>query len=161
MNSIYIPTAVSTRESTVLRRYAGHNLVVEAGGLLGYSTIQLARTARNVVSIDRHTGYDHWRNDTLRQFQRNLDVCGVSARVQVVVGDARLLSQYPADFSFIDLCGTYKTTLAAILAARSPFIGVHDFERTSCRGVGLAVEDSGYEVIERADSLIILKRPTL
>lgn len=154
----YIPTALSAREDAALRKYAAHRKVVEAGALLGHSTIQLAGTADQVISIDRHTGYDHWRNDTFRQFRRNLEVAGVSNRVIPVIGDASLLADYSADFAFIDLCGTYQTTLAAIMAADAPVVAVHDYERQSCPGVAQAVEASGLEVIERIDSLIVLKR---
>lgn len=153
----YIPTAVSVREGALLQKYAARGFVVETGALLGYSTIQLARTADRVISIDRHSGYTHWRNDTLRQFQRNLDVCGVSQRVTPVVGDFSLMAGYAADFAFIDLDGQYTTTLQAIRLARAPYIGIHDYGRTSCRGVERAVHDSGLEVVERVDSLVILR----
>lgn len=154
---MYIPTALTQRESYALRRYAKDRTVVEAGALLGYSTIQLASTARLVTSIDRHTGYDGKPNDTYRQYRRNLDVAGLTKRVTPIVGDCSLLNTYPADFCFIDLCGTFEVTLAAIQMARAPLVGVHDFQRQSCRGVGLAV--SGYQVVERVDSLIILEKP--
>lgn len=154
----YIPTALSRREDAALQRYAAHRTVVEVGALLGHSTIQLAQTAERVISIDRHSGYQYWPNDTLRMFQRNLEVSGISRTVQWLVGDFSLMQGYPADFVFIDLCGTYATTLAAIRAARAPLIGIHDYERQSCKGVELAVAASGYKVIERVDSLVILQR---
>lgn len=156
----YIPTALSRREDLALQRYARDRRVVEAGALLGHSTIQLAQTAKHVVSIDRHIGYDYWRNDTLRAFRRNLTVGGVFQKVDAVVGDAvQMLPRYSADFAFIDLCGTYGGTLAAIRAARAPLIGIHDFERQSCAGVARAVKDSGYAIRERIDSLVILEKP--
>jgi hypothetical protein len=154
----YIPTALSRREDQLLQRYAKDRIVVEAGALLGHSTIQLARTAKHVTSIDRHTGYDYWANDTYRLFMRNLEVMGVSQKVQGVIGDCTLLERYPADFVFIDLCGTRAGTLSAIRAAKAPLIGVHDYDRSGCKGVAQAVEDSGYEVVERVDSLIILRK---
>lgn len=153
---ISIPTALSRREDKALQRYAANRMVVEAGALLGHSTIQLAQTAKRVVSIDRHSGYQYWPNDTLRMFKRNLDVSGVAKKVQWVVGDFSLMRNYPADFAFIDLCGTYANTLAAIRTARAPLIGIHDYERQGCRGVALACAASGYKIIERVDSLIIL-----
>lgn len=152
----YIPTALSKREDLALQRYAAGKRVVEAGALLGHSTIQLALTAAHVTSIDRHSGYQYRPNDTLRQFKRNLDVSGVAQKVTWVVGDFSLLASYPADFAFIDLCGTFANSLAAIRAARAPLIGIHDYERQSCKGVALAVQASGRKVIERIDSLVIL-----
>jgi hypothetical protein len=52
-------------------------------------------------------------------------------------------------------------TLRAIRLSRSPIIAVHDYQRQNCPGVGRAVESckaSGFEVIERVDSLIVLRR---
>lgn len=155
----YIPTALSSREDQALRRYAMGRVVVEAGALLGHSTIQLARTAKRVTSIDRHSGYTYWPNDTLRSFNRNMEVAGVANRVQSIVGDFSLLAHFPAHFAFIDLCGTFANTLAAIRAARAPLIGIHDYERQSCSGVALAVAASGYAIVERVDSLVILRKP--
>lgn len=60
---MYVPTALSLREDACLRHYARGRRVTEAGALLGHSTIQLAQTARGVVSIDRHTGYDKLPNN--------------------------------------------------------------------------------------------------
>jgi hypothetical protein len=154
----YIPTALSRREDQLLQRYAKDRIVVEAGALLGHSTIQLARTAKHVTSIDRHTGYDYWANDTYRLFRRNLEVTHTHNRVRSVVGDVALLADYPADFAFIDLCGTRHGTLKALRAANSPLIGVHDYDRSGCKGVAQAVEDSGYEIVERVDSLVILRK---
>jgi len=156
---MYIPTAVSRREGLALQHWAKDKNVVEAGSLLGYSTIQLAQTANFVVSIDHHKGYQFWHNATYRQFRRNLEVAGVAQRVAAVMGDYSLLKHYPADFVFIDLDGTYKTTLSAIQVAQSEYIGVHDYGRTFCRGVAEAVENSGCLVAERVDSLIVLQRP--
>jgi hypothetical protein len=158
MDKPYIPTALSKREDAVLQHYARDKTVVEAGALLGHSTIQLASVAKRVISIDRHCGYQYWPNDTLRMFKRNLEVTGVARKVQWIVGDCHLLANYRADFAFIDLCGTYANTLAAIRAARAPHIAVHDYERQSCRGVALAVMASGYKIVERVDSLIVLQR---
>lgn len=158
---MYIPTALSAREATALSRYAKGKIVTEAGALLGFSTIQLAKTAKHVTSIDRHTGYNYWKNDTLKQFCRNLGVSGVEGKVAAIEGDFSIMVGYPADFAFIDLDGMEGTTLKAIELANAPVIGVHDFDRTSCRGVAYAVKASGLEIIERVDSLVILGKPWL
>lgn len=155
---MYIPTALSAREASLLRSYAQGRHVVEAGSLLGYSTIQLARTARSVVAIDRHNGYDHWPNDTLRLLKRNLDVCHLLSRVRILVQDYSALSEFQSDFVFIDLCGTYEITLSAILSAQAPLIAVHDFERQSCKGVKQAIEACKFKVRERQDSIVVLER---
>lgn len=155
---MYIPTALSRREVDVLRKYGKDQDVTEAGSLLGFSTIKLAEVARRVTSIDRHCGYERQPNSTLRQFKRNLQVAGVYGRTVVVVGAANVwLNSFPAAFVFIDLCGTRSGTIEAVRAARAPIIAVHDFERQNCSGVALAVRDSGFSVIERVDSLIVLQ----
>lgn len=155
---MYIPTALSAREDALLQRYAAGRRVVEAGALLGHSTIQLARTATEVISIDRHTGYDGRPNDTQRQFMRNIQVAGVAKRIRPVVGSYSYMLLHPADFAFIDLCGGFHNTLAAIRFARAPLIGVHDYQRQNCRGVAQAVTASGLFVVERTDSLVILRK---
>lgn len=155
---IYIPSALSERECYALAELARNRSVVEVGSLLGRSTLALAKTARHVTAVDRHTGYDGWRNDTLRQFQRNLDVGGVAQKTLVVVDDFRRLRDFAADLTFIDLDGTFQTTLEAIRLASSPLIAVHDYQRTSCRGVEQAVHSSRLRVRTQVDSLIILER---
>jgi predicted rRNA methylase YqxC with S4 and FtsJ domains len=153
----YIPTALSKREAMRLQAYAYGRRVVEAGALLGFSTIALAEVAEHVVSIDRHTGY-YGRKLSLRTFQRNLEVCNVAGKVSAVVDDFARLAEFSADFAFIDLDGTRDTTLRAIALCKAQFIGVHDYARLNCGGVDAAVRDSGLPVVERADSLIILRR---
>jgi hypothetical protein len=157
-SEVRIPTALSMREVGVLQSYARGREVVEAGALLGFSTVHMAKVAKRVVSIDRHTGYDRLPNDTYRAFRRNLEVYNVQARVLPVVGDCSLLAEHDGDFGFIDLDGTCSTTLRAIGQCRCPFIGVHDYARQNCRGVADAVELAGLRVRERTDSLIILER---
>ena len=159
---MYIPSALSKRECALLAHYARRRYVTEVGSLLGRSTIAMAETATHVVAIDRHCGYDGWPNDTERQLRRNLCVSGVAKRVLVIKDDYTEMFRYPADFVFIDLDGSYLTTAYAMNLAQSPLVAVHDYQRTSCQGVGEAVEDCGYKVIERADSLIVMeKRPSL
>jgi len=154
-----IPSALSLREDAALRRWSKDRRVVEAGALLGHSTVEIGRVARSLISIDRHTGYDNQPNNTLRQYMRNLEVAFLNIAVLAIVGDAVTeLPKYSADFVFIDLCGTHAVTLAAIQAARAPFVGVHDYQRQNCKGVGSAIEAIGFPVIERTDSLVILRK---
>lgn len=155
---MYIPTALTAREAKALRRYAKDKTVVETGSLLGYSTIQLARTARWVTAIDRHTGYDGAPTRTLRSFRRNLSVAGVEGRVSLVLRDIHSFVQFPAaDLTFIDLDGTLETTAIAIQKARSPLIAIHDVQRSCCPGVEEAIRRLNFRVIEGIDSLVIGK----
>lgn len=154
--AVKVPTALTFREAIALRHWAKDKRVTEAGSLLGYSTIQLARSARHVVAIDRHTGYDAQPNDSLRAFRNNLELYGVAGRVSPVVGDYSLLRHHPADLVFIDLDGTFETTANAIAYARAPIIAVHDFGRSNCEGVAQAVSASGRHVAAQIDTLVIL-----
>lgn len=151
-----IPTALSLREAQRLQHYARDRYVLEVGALLGFSTVVMARVARQVLSIDRHTGYDKLPNDTYKQFRRNLEVYNVRGKVVPVLGDFRVMSKWGSDLCFIDLDGTHATTLEAIKLCRAPICAVHDYDRQNCHGVSSAVRASGYPVMERVDSLIVL-----
>jgi predicted O-methyltransferase YrrM len=154
----YIPTAVSRCEAQVLAGYSRDRTVLELGSLLGYSTICMAKGARHVITVDRHTGYDGLPNDSYKSFRSNLDIESVSGRVEAIIGDFHCGKNIVTDFAFVDLDGTYETTLQAIAVCCAPIVAVHDFDRTHCRGVSRAVRDSGLEVVERVDSLVVLRR---
>lgn len=154
----YIPTALSRREAERLAWYAAGRTVVEAGALLGFSTIALAETADRVYSIDRHMGY-YGTKFSERPFRRNLEVCNVAGKVTPVISDAEQVRKYPAAFAFIDLDGTCETTLRVLRCVYAPLVGIHDFARLNCRGVEEAIRLSGLPVIERVDSLIVIRKP--
>jgi predicted O-methyltransferase YrrM len=151
-----IPTALSTREVDALSKMAKGMRVAEAGALLGYSTLQLAKVASLVVSIDRHEGYGP---STLRSFMSNVE--GVS-NVVPIVGDAKdILPLLEVDRYFIDLDGTYETTKAVLsrLPFRNQTIAVHDFGRVNCEGVARAIlELDGFIVDSVVDTLAIIRR---
>lgn len=151
-----IPTALSDREVVALKRMAGGMRVAEAGALLGHSTLQLARVASLVVSIDRHEGYGP---STLRSFMSNVEGAG---NIIPIVGDAKqILPLLEVDRYFIDLDGTYETTKAVLSAIpfRNQQIGVHDFGRVNCEGVAKAIlEVDGYIIDEVVDTLAIVRR---
>lgn len=151
------PSALSARETRLLQHYAHQRRVVEAGALLGYSTIMLARVAARVVSIDKHEGYT---TPTLRRYMTNLERASVLPRVTPIVGDAiELLPRHAADLAFIDLTGERELTLAALLAVRAPIVGVHDVTRSRCRGVCDAIRIAGYSSLAHVDTLAILRKP--
>lgn len=158
----YIPTALSEREARRLQHYALGAQVVEAGALLGFSTIAMAEVAQSVVSIDHHRGY-FGNKYSLALFLRNIDVCNVAHKVTTVVADASALRWHSenTDFAFIDLDGKKSTTLRAIQMCQASIIAVHDYARLNCGGVAAAVTASSLEVIERADSLIVLRNGRL
>lgn len=151
-----IPCALSAAERNLLASMARGRRVVEAGALLGGSTVTLAKVATTVVSIDRHEGYS---GPTLRPFLANLDRCGVRSRVDVRVGDAaHLLTSVDADVAFVDLTGTYEVTLAALWAVRAPVVLVHDVDRQRCEGVARAIRMVGGVGLAQVDTLAVLAR---
>jgi hypothetical protein len=159
---IRIPTALSLPETEMLRSMAAFRNVVEAGTLLGYSTVVMAKVARKVTSIDRHTGYDKLPYDTWREYLNNLERFNVAKNVTSVKGPYELLSEYQADFTFIDLDGTFDTTFGAILRCSSPWIGIHDYDRNGCKGVAQAIDVAAacgaVKIVTQKDTLMILRK---
>lgn len=151
------PTALSQAETALLQRLARDRTVVEAGALLGYSTIRLAEVSpAPVVSIDRHGGYS---GDTKARFLSNLDRAGVRHRVHPVIGEAVAeLARTSAAMAFIDLTGEYDLTMNAARAAQTKIVAIHDYGRFNCPGVARAVKDLRWPVVERADTLIVLAK---
>lgn len=150
-----IPCALSPRERAVLQRWARWRRVVEAGALLGGSTVTLASVAAHVTSIDRHEGYS---GPTLRPYLANLDRYGVRPRVRPLVGDATaLLPSVEADVGFLDLTGTYAVTLAALRALRAPVALVHDVGRPHCHGVEAAILTVGGRPLAHVDTLVVVE----
>jgi len=152
-----IPTALSSAELRALRRFADGRLVIEAGALLGRSTLEMATTAAKIISIDRHKGYGP---STLRPFLSNIE--DYRHKVLPIVGDARLVIRNLGELStryFIDLDGTYETTLAILGSIPGDCqVAVHDFERSNCRGVRVAIADGGWKVFNRVDTLAFVVR---
>jgi hypothetical protein len=149
------PSALSPRETDALQRWARARRCVEAGALLGYSTIHMAQVASGVVSIDRHEGYS---GPTWKPYLSNLERAGVRHRVLPVKGDVfDALPHVDGDFGFIDLTGTYDVTRKALSLMRAHFVGVHDATRSRCEGVGQALRD--YITLEHVDTLVIAVKP--
>ena len=150
------PSSLSVREAECLQRWAEGKLVVEAGALLGFSTIKLAQVASRVISIDRHLNYTL---PTLKQFKGNLVRAGVRDKVTIVVECClSALPRYPAEFGFIDLTGQQRLTQLALEACQAPIVGVHDLHRPYCEGVETAIRKAGFEVLEAVDTLAICRR---
>lgn len=151
------PTSISTREAEALQRWACGRRVVEAGSLLGGSTIIIAEVAAHVTSIDKHKDYT---TPTFKRFMSNLRRAGVAYKVGAVVGDVRQeLPKVHADFAFLDLTGEFHLTRQALEAIQAPLIGVHDFGRVHCSGVEQAICELGYEILEHVDTLVVCRKP--
>lgn len=161
---IDIPTALTPRETDLLRQVARGKIVAEAGSLLGYSTVALAQVAHRVISIDPHNGYPtEAPRPTFAPFLHNLTRHGVRPRVDVVCGDARIeLPKLCPDGVFLDLTGERSLTEECLAAARATgarWIGVHDYQRNGCHGATEAVDyliRSGRYSVSRADTLVVL-----
>jgi hypothetical protein len=151
------PSSLSDRETACLQRWARDKRVVEAGALLGYSTIKLAEVATHVVSIDKHEGYT---TPTLRRYLSNLERAGVRGKVTPLVGDAQdlLRNVIGVEFGFVDLTGDWLLTHRALKACRANLIGIHDFGRQHCTGVEAAIRTNHLRVIEVVDTLAICAR---
>src|SRR5688572_3274291 len=110
MNLTRIPTAISHAEGRKLREFARDQNMVEAGALLGFSTLLMAETARHVISIDRHSNYGP---PTLRTFLSNIQ--GNLNKITPITGEAEDYVGWFANCRyFLDLDGTYQTTLGVL-----------------------------------------------
>lgn len=149
-----IPTALSHREIMCLQRWALNKRVIEAGALLGASTVALSHVANSVISIDKHEGYT---GPSLKPYMNNIWLYG-NANVLPVVGDVlHHLQRYHGQFGFIDLTGDDLLTRIALNLIQCPVVAVHDHQRPNCR-VSNVLRD--YEVLEVVDTLAIVKHKT-
>lgn len=153
-----IKSSMSDPETRALQLLVDGRRAVEAGALLGYSALAMARTAAKVVSIDRHEGYGP---STYRPYMSNLVRFGDMNQIRPLRADAiNVLPGLEADVAFIDLTGTEDVTALA-LASLHPsiqFAAVHDFGRSSCRGVELALHRSPWRVVHVVDTLAIARK---
>lgn len=141
-NKLCIKSAVTANEIQALQRLAAGKNVIEIGSLLGYSTIQIARVAKHVVSVDPHDGYPYYNpTPTLPEFLHNLDRWGVLGVVTPVIDKAQnaLPHLKDCDLTFIDCTGLYSDTRFCLEQVKSPIIACHDFNRWGCGGVSKAV----------------------
>lgn len=149
-----IPCALSNPERRLLAELADGRVVVEAGALLGGSTVHLAQSAAWVVSIDRHEGYT---GDTWAQYRTNL-LRHSAYNVRPIRGCClHILPAVPADVAFIDLTGERALTTGAILALHPsiPLVAVHDFGRQNC---DVPERVPGWRPYRRVDTLLVMER---
>lgn len=143
-------------EHDELLRLAQGRTVVEAGALLGATTLKLATVAKQVVSIDIHNGYGP---STYRAYMSNLARFGDMNIITPVQADAvEMLPSVDADLVFIDLTGEFDLTQRALRAVKRGVICVHDLLRQNCQGVERAISFAGWKVAYAVDSLAVLER---
>jgi hypothetical protein len=149
-----IPTALTPAETRFLVRLAAGKRVLEAGALLGFSTITMAKAGASVVSIDRHCGYGP---TTLRPFLNNLALHGCQG-VEVVVGDVREVELPGVDLAVLDLTGQRALTEAALIKVAAPWILLHDAGRQNCEGVGEAIRAQNLQVAEGVGTFALIQK---
>lgn len=153
-----VKSCMSDAETRALQLLVDGRRSVEAGALLGYSALAMAKTASRVVSVDRHHGYGP---STFRPYMSNLIRFGDMNRIRPVVGDAlELLPEVEADVAFIDLTGQEDLTARALSALHPSVraVAVHDFGRSSCRGVERALARSPWYIVNVVDTLAIARK---
>ncbi len=156
--NIKIPTAISLREIEILNKLSLNKNVLEIGSLLGYSTINIARHAHKVTSIDPHEGYPYEGADsTLGKFISNLNYYNIR-NVKVFKDRFQNIAKQDYDFAFIDLDGQYQTTMEVLEYTKHiPVIAIHDFDRPRCSGVAHAVKDAGANIVQVIDTCAIIE----
>lgn len=154
-------------EGLALHEWAIGKRVLEIGSYCGRSTICMAQSAREVVSVDPHDGRGLGGKATLPEFLRNLDEWGLRDAVTVmvgVVGDVPLKGTF--DGVFIDGCHSYESVRRDIAIAESVLetggeIAFHDYWRGE-PGVVRAVNEymeEGARMRMVADRVAIVKPP--
>ena len=149
-----IPCALSKPEYRLLAELTDGRRVVEAGALLGGSTVHIARFAASVISIDKHEGYSV---PTWRQYRSNLQRFG-AYNVKPIKADCLLaLPGAPAELAFLDLTGGRSLSYAAVRAVHPSvrLVAVHDFGRQGC---DVPDRIPGWRPFRRADTLLVFER---
>lgn len=155
---VKIPTAVSLREIEILNKLSLNKNVLEIGSLLGYSTVNIARHARKVTSIDPHEGYPYeGAESTLKKFVQNLAYYNIR-NVKVFKDRFQNITKSDYDFAFIDLDGEYQTTIEALEYTKHiPIIVIHDYDRQQCPGVARAIKETGANIVQVVDTCAIIE----
>jgi hypothetical protein len=158
MIKVDIPTALSLRETKLLKRLSIGKGVLEIGSLLGYSTVNIAKEARIVTSIDPHEGYPYdGAETTIHKFINNLAKYKVD-NVKVHKNMFQDVELGNHDFAFIDLDGTYETTKSVLEYTKDiPLITIHDYGRQGCSGVAEAIRKQGSKIIQVIDTTVIIE----
>lgn len=157
MDIINIPTALSFNETVLLKRLSRNKKALEIGSLLGYSTINIAKKAKTVTSIDPHEGYPYkGAETTIFRFKQNLTRHNIN-NVKVIQNIFENVKKEKYDFVFIDLSGEYELTKNVLEYVENiPIVLIHDFARQNCSGVEKAIKDSNGNLIQVIDTCAII-----
>jgi predicted O-methyltransferase YrrM len=157
---------LSDKEGEALQRLAAGGTVVELGSYKGRSTIAMAASAAQVVSVDHHHGdVNTGPTDTLLDFLENINKHGaadiVLALIEPIDEAATLLKRCHFDGCFIDAEHTAEsverdTRLALAVVRPGGWIAWHDWNDT---GVRSGVHLVGLSPTVLADTLAVYYLP--
>jgi hypothetical protein len=162
---------LTEEEGRELARLAAGKAVLEIGAYCGRSTICLARTARNVQTVDPFDGRGTPQpGETLATFRRNLGRYGVADKVAEIVGtSAEALPRLPPVYDLVFIDGAHDeasvaadAALAAAVLRPGGLIAFHDYGTARDPGVKAAVDEfvaAGGELLGRCDRLAVVRPP--
>ena len=167
---VTIWSSLLDEESARLRELAKGKRVLEIGAAFGFSTSNLASTAKHVWSVDPHNIVPSWHlfgietHDVLSKYsagtlpvlQQNLIDAGLDKKVTICIGYSQTLLGREApladelrgkiDLAFID--GDHNTAAClsdlencARLLAPKGVLAVHDYDEFNNPGVKIAVDE--------------------
>jgi hypothetical protein len=159
-------------EGKELARIAAGKCVLEVGSYCGLSTICMARTAEEVVSVDPHDGRGTAvPRNTMPAFEANLERYAVTEKVEIIPGtfeqarNSYDLSNF--DLIFIDAAhdlASVRSDIAHALPLLAPggLLAFHDYRSPADPDVAVAVDaliDSGGELLSLTGSLAVVRPP--
>lgn len=160
-----IPTALTARESEVLGALAHGRRVYEAGALLGYSTCVLAQTAKEVTSVDPHSGYPfNSPSPTWDIFRRNVQRYNLGSRVKAIRDIFQNVASRDHHFAWADLTGEGWLIRKFLNHTWNvPKIALHDYQRSGCGSSTSAIDfylrnDYRIRSVQVFDTLIVIER---
>jgi len=155
---INIPTALSLKEAELLRKLSEGKNILEIGSLLGFSTVNMAKKARIVTSIDPHKDYPFvGAESTIDKFVMNLHryCIGNVTIIQDIFENVEIDKH---DSAFIDLDGTYETTKKVLEYTKDiPLVVIHDYGRSNCSGIARAIKKLNANIVQVVDTCAIIR----
>jgi SAM-dependent methyltransferase len=163
-----VDSTISENEGRALAELARDRVVLELGAWLGRSTVCIAQTAAQLVSVDLHRGDEHsGKASTLPGFMQSLDRYGLAERVVTVVGRFEdvlpLLAPASFDLVFLDGFHSYEQVSADIGLARrlvkpGGAMAFHDYGVDEF-GVTRAVDEAFGQPSQIVDTLAVVNSP--
>lgn len=171
-----VPGWLLPEEGLALARLAEGKLVLEVGSYCGKSTICMAQTAAQVVSVDPHDGRGTSApQDTEKQLRGNLAQFGVADKVAVVKGTFHSSEDSDQLFDLIFLDGSHDLesiqqdlTNARRILKEDGLIAVHDYREKPgdydgswdpgvTEAVNKSLESGDMEFVSRHATIVVLR----